>query len=142
MPKCLAPMAFWTLLLLAPCAVEPVLTMGGTTGGQRFETSTFRYYGRPAHEHSIFDAQAVYLGASEICSPVESRVRGKIVFSDQSGAPCRLDDIYIALDKAGALSFVYLGLTNTPGFLCYLHHTWDPYKYSHRQMQMVLVGLL
>ena len=133
-------MAFWILVLQMPCAIEAELTTMGGTGVDRFVSSTFRYYGRPAHDQSIYDAQAVFLSGSEICNPLQSVVGGKIVFSDQSGAPCRLDHIYLSLSKAGALGFVWLGFSYTPGFLCYLHHTWDPNKYARRQMLMVMIG--
>ena len=133
-------MILWWILLLSSRAVEAELVTVGGTGGdsQRFETSTFRYYGRPAHDQSIYDAQAVFLSGSEICNPIESRVRGKLVFSDMLGQECRINHVYRTLSNAGALGFVViLFFFETPGFYSYLHQAWDRNKYANRQMLMV-----
>jgi hypothetical protein len=97
------------------------------------DTALFLHYG--PHLRTI-TAPAVFLGAQALCGPNPKVVKGKIVLSDRLGCPCSLDEIYKALDAAGAAAFVTYG-RNVPGIRTHYHTEWDANAMRGRRMMMV-----
>ena len=71
-----------------------------------FPSSTFVFYGpRPGYWVS---APGLYLTAAQMCKPDPETVRGKVAVTQGYVTACLLEDLYLALDDAGAAAFVIL----------------------------------
>ena len=84
----------------------------------------------------------MYLSGRGICDPPASEIRGAIVYSDEIGVHCELDQVYLAVDRAGARGLINLVAVGNAGMTCYFHNTWDPEKHNDRDMFVAAVSLV
>jgi hypothetical protein len=132
--ECFRKMTVFLVVAVQQIRVEGSLkVVSGVDDATVVDTALFLHYG--PHPRTI-TAPATFLEAKSLCCPKPAAVQGKVFLSDRLGCPCSLNEVYKALDIAGAAAFVTYG-RNLPGIRTYYHTEWDANAMRDQRMMMV-----
>ena len=130
-----------TLVALLPARVSADFSILSPVEFQidAVDSSSFKYYGRKLRKGESIEGTAVVLGGKNLCAPQREDVEGKVVVALRDGRYCDLQKQYVRLDRAGALAFVSITGTGSPGLFCYRHGKWDMSAIESRSLVLVEV---